>query len=53
VGSRYAERATNWPLFTWSPDPARIIRFDDRQAAEAELACVQVVAANARLREVD
>jgi hypothetical protein len=37
VGSTYAERSTNWPLFTWSPDPARIIRFDDREAAEAEL----------------
>jgi hypothetical protein len=37
VGSTYAERSTNWPLFTWSPDPARIIRFDDREAAETEL----------------
>jgi hypothetical protein len=53
VGSTYAERATNWPLFIWSPDPARIIRFDDRAEAEAELTRVQSFAANARLREVD
>jgi hypothetical protein len=52
VGSRYAERAANWPLFSWSPDPAWIIRFDDREAAEAELAHVRSFAANARLREV-
>jgi hypothetical protein len=52
VGSRYAERATNWPLFSWSPDPARIVRFDDRAEAEAELTRVQSIAANARLREV-
>jgi hypothetical protein len=51
VGSTYTERSTNWPLFTWSPDPARIIRFDDREAAETELARVQSFAANARLRE--
>jgi hypothetical protein len=43
VGSTYAERTTNWPLFTWSPDPARIIRFDDREAAEAERARVPAV----------
>jgi hypothetical protein len=53
VGSTYAERSTNWPLFTWSPDPARIVRFDDRAEAEAELTRVQSFAANARLREVD
>jgi hypothetical protein len=35
VGSKYAERATNWPLFSWSPDEARIVRFDDK--AEVEL----------------
>jgi hypothetical protein len=52
VSSTNAERTANWPLFTWSPDPARIIRFDDREAAEAELARVQSFAANARLREV-
>jgi hypothetical protein len=51
VGSTDAERTTNWPLLTWSPDPARIIRFDDREAAEAELIRVQSYAANARLRE--
>jgi hypothetical protein len=39
-------------LFSWSPDPARIVRFDDREAAEAELTRVQSFAANARLREV-
>jgi hypothetical protein len=22
VGSTYAERTINWPMFTWSPDPA-------------------------------
>jgi hypothetical protein len=53
VGSRYAERSTNWPLFSWSPDPARIVRFDDKAEAEAELTRVQSFAANARLREVD
>jgi hypothetical protein len=55
VGSKYAERATNWPLFSWSPDPARIVRFDDKAEAEAEaeLTRVQSFAANARLREVD
>jgi hypothetical protein len=37
-------------LFSWSPDPARIVRFDDREAAEAELTRVQSFAANARLR---
>jgi hypothetical protein len=52
VGSKYAERTTNWPLFSWSPDEARIIRFDDKAEAEAELARVQSYAANARLREV-
>jgi hypothetical protein len=36
VGGKYAERATNWPLFSWSPDPARIVRFDDEEAAKAE-----------------
>lgn len=53
VGSTYAERTTNWPMFTWSPDPAWIIRFDDRAAAEVELARAQSYAANAQLREVD
>jgi hypothetical protein len=53
VGSKYAERTTNWPLFTWSPSEGRIIRFDDKAEAEAELARVQSFAANARLREVD
>jgi hypothetical protein len=52
VGSKYAERATNWPLFTWSPDPARIVRFDDKAEAEAELERVRSFAANARLYEV-
>jgi RES domain-containing protein len=52
VGSKYADRTTNWPLFSWSPDEARAIRFDDREAAEAELGRVQSFAANARLREV-
>jgi hypothetical protein len=52
VGSKYAEHSTNWPLFSWSPDEARIIRFDDKTEAEAELARVQSYAANARLREV-
>jgi hypothetical protein len=52
VGSKYAERATNWPLFSWSPDEARIVRFDDRKEAEAELARVRSFAANARLYEV-
>jgi hypothetical protein len=52
VGSKYAERTTNWPLFSWSPNEARIIRFDDKAEAEAELARVQSFAANARLREV-
>lgn len=51
VGSPYAERSSNWPTFTWSPSEDRIIRFDDREAAEAELARVQSCAANARLRE--
>jgi hypothetical protein len=53
VGGGYAHRAANWPLFSWSPDPARIVRFDDREAAEAELVRVRSFAANARLREVD
>jgi hypothetical protein len=53
VGAPYAERSRDWPLFTWSPDPARIIRFDDKAEAEAELTRVQSFAANARLREVD
>jgi hypothetical protein len=52
-GSTYEQRATNWPLFSWSPPEASIIRFDDREATEAELARVQSYAANARLREVD
>jgi hypothetical protein len=52
VGSTYAERTINWPMFTWSPSEDRIIRFDDREAAEGELARVQSYAANARLREV-
>jgi hypothetical protein len=33
VGSKCAVRATNWPLFSWSPDEARIIRFDDKAEA--------------------
>jgi hypothetical protein len=53
VGSPYAERPRNWPLFSWSPDPARIVRFDNKEAAEAELTRVQSFAANARLREVE
>jgi hypothetical protein len=53
VGARYAERSTNWPLFSWSPSEERIVRFDDKAEAEAELARVQSYAANARLREVD
>lgn len=52
-GSPYAQRSTNWPLFLWSPPEASITRFDDREAAEAELARVQSRAANARLREVE
>jgi hypothetical protein len=52
VGGNYAHRAANWPLFSWSPDPARIVRFDNKEAAEAELTRVQSFAANARLREV-
>jgi hypothetical protein len=52
VGAPYAQRSTNWPLFSWSPDPARIVRFDNKEAAEAELVRVQSFAANARLREV-
>jgi hypothetical protein len=47
VGSKYAERATNWSPFLWSPDEARIIRFDDKAEAEAELARVRSFAANA------
>jgi hypothetical protein len=27
VGITYAERTADWQKFTWSPDPARIIRF--------------------------
>jgi hypothetical protein len=53
VGSKYAERARNWPLFSWSPDPARVVRFDDKAEAEAELTRVQSFAANAHLREVN
>ena len=53
VGSRYAERPRNWPLFERFPSEDRIIRFDDREAAEAELVYVHGYAANARLREVD
>ncbi len=53
VGSDYAHRATNWPTFMHAPSSeASIIRFDDKQAAEAELARVRSYAANARLREV-
>ena len=54
VGSRYAERARNWPIFTHlSSTEAAIIRFDDLEAAEAELVYVRSYAANARLREVE
>lgn len=53
VGSTYAERGRDWQTFAWSPDEARIIRFDDRHAAEEELARVQSYAANARSREVE
>jgi hypothetical protein len=49
VGSKYTERTTNWPLFSWSPDEARIIHFDDKAEGEAELARVEPLAANARL----
>jgi hypothetical protein len=52
VGSKYAERTTNWPLFSRSPAEDRIILFDDKTEAEAELAWVQSYAANARLREL-
>ena len=52
-GSTYEQRATNWPLFSWSPPEASIIRFDDKEAAEAELARVRSFAAKARLREVE
>jgi hypothetical protein len=52
VGSRYAERSTNRPLFSWLPDPARIIRFVDPEAAEAEFTRLHSYAANARLPEV-
>ena len=52
VDSTYAERTRDWPSFVRLPPEARIIRFDDREAAEAELARVQSYAANARLREV-
>ena len=56
VGSDYAHRASNWPTFVpfiHTPSEASIIRLDDRQAAEAELARVQSYAANARLQEVE
>ena len=53
VGAPYAERARNWPTFERSPSEDRIVRFDDREAAEAELVWVQSRAANARVREVD
>ena len=54
VGSRYAERARNWPIFTHLPSSeASIIRFDDLEAAEAELLYVRGYAANAPVREVD
>jgi hypothetical protein len=52
VGGKYAERARNWPIFEWSPNPARIIRFDNREEAEAELERIRSFAANARLYEV-
>lgn len=52
VGSTYAERARNWPIFERFPSEDRIVRFDDREAAEAELVYVHSYAANARLREV-
>jgi hypothetical protein len=52
VGGDDTHRSANWPLFTWSPDPARIIRFDDREAAETELARARSFATNARLWEV-
>ena len=53
VGTTYAERARNWPTFERSPSEDRIVRFDDREAAEAGLVWVQSRAANARVREVD
>jgi hypothetical protein len=51
VGSKYTERSTNWLLFSWSPDEATIVRFDDKTEAEEELARVRSFAANARLWE--
>jgi hypothetical protein len=48
VGSKYAERATNWPLFSWSPDPARIIRFDDKEGSRGRARRVQSFAACGR-----
>ncbi len=51
VGNTYAQRTTNWPMFTHSPwSEDAIIRFDDRAAAAAELVYVRGYAANARLR---
>lgn len=41
IGATYAERTRDWPPFSHSPSQDRITRFDDRQAAEAELARVQ------------
>jgi hypothetical protein len=49
VGSTYAEQLAVVHMVSRS---RRIIRFDDREAAEGELARVQSCAANARLREV-
>jgi hypothetical protein len=40
------------PCAERSPSEASIVRFDDRQVAETELARVQSYVANARLREV-
>lgn len=56
VGNDYAHRTSNWPTFVrflHPPSEGSIIRFDDKQAAEAELAGVRSYAACARLREVD